>query len=49
MDPTPVVRKYIQAFNRRDTKAMAEWFACSGAILDGRRDQQLTRIGMETC
>ena len=34
-DPLVAVRKYIDAFNRADTKTMAEAFANEASILDG--------------
>lgn len=34
-DPMMIVRQYINAFNRGDTKAMAAAFAVPGSILDG--------------
>ncbi len=34
-DPVTAVRRYIDAFNKGDVKAMAACFAVPGAILDG--------------
>ena len=34
-DPVSIVRRYMEAFNRADGKAMAALFAVPGAILDG--------------
>jgi len=34
-DPVAAVRRYIDAFNKGDAKAMSGWFTVPGSILDG--------------